>query len=134
MSGVGGVFGSVWGDRWRLLAEGDVGEERIGAFDRMNYGVLAQASYKVFPKTELSVRYDRYDPDTDGPDDGEALTVNNGHEQWFTFIADQTISKNASVQFRGRIRDEEYEDVGLDGSGEKLPGNDDAMLMLYVHF
>ena len=131
---VGGVFGTLSGDKWRLLAEGDLGQERIGAFDRTNYGVLAQASYKVFSSTELSVRYDRYDPDIDGPSDGAEPTVDNGSESWYSLIADQTISKNASVQFRGRLREEEYEDVGLDGSGQKLPGNDDAMLMLYVHF
>jgi hypothetical protein len=121
---VGGVFGTLSGDRWRLLAEGDVGEERIGEFDRMNYGILAQASYRVFENTELSARYDRYDQDVDVDMDGES---------WYSFIVDQTISKHASLQGRARIRDEEWEDVGLDGTGP-IPGNDDAMLMLYVHF
>ena len=131
---VGGLFGTLSGDRWRLLAEGDFGEERLGEFDRMNYGILAQASFQVLKHTELSARYDRYDPDTDAPADDAEPTVDNGSESWYSIIVDQTISKHASLQGRARIRDEEYEDVGLDGTGEKLPGNNDAMLMLYVHF
>lgn len=121
----GGAFGSVYLGPWRFHGEVDFGQERFGMSERSNLGFLAQGTLKVLANTEISARYDRYDPDTDFDEDGES---------WYSLIAEHHLSQNASLQGRLRLRDEEYETLGSGASQFDVAGNDDALLMLYVHF
>ncbi len=121
----GGAFGAVYMGPWRFHGELDFGQERSGSSERSNLGALAQGTLKVLANTDISARFDRYDPDTDVDNDGET---------WYSLIVEHHLSQNASLQGRLRMRDEEYDTLGSGSSQFDVAGNDDALLMLYVHF
>lgn len=116
---VGGIFGSVFGSRWRVSGEVDVGRVRHGGSDTTNVGLVALATVEVHPSLDLSAKLDWFDSDTETSGDTET---------WYSLIARRRLARNATVEARYRIRDE----------GDRAPGgsvaNDDAIAMLHVQF
>ncbi len=112
----GGLFGAFFGDRWSVSAEVDIGGAKRSGTDSTNFGFVAQAEVEPVDRLSLGVKVDRWDPDTDAPDDGET---------WFTAIIEHEVSRNASIEARYRVRDEE---------GSQEVANDDFLTMLNVHF
>jgi hypothetical protein len=118
-----GVFGTVNAGRFRASGEIDFGEERSGPEAVSNFGFFAQGTAQVHERLDVSARIDHYDPDTGFAD----------AETWYSLIAEHRLARNASLQGRARIRDEEAEDSG-EAPSFGTYDNDDAMLILYLHF
>lgn len=112
----GGVFGTLFGNRWNISAEADYGQAKLGGSESKNIGVVAQAIVRVMNRLSLGGKFDWYDPDTHFAEDGE---------MWYTAIVQHEVSRNASVEARFRIREEE---------GPTEVANDDILTMLNVHF
>ncbi len=112
----GGLFGAFFGDRWAVSAEVAVGGAKRSGTDSTNIGFVARAEAEPIERVSLGVKVDRFDPDTDTDDDGET---------WYTAIIRHEVSRNASVEARYRVRDEE---------GSQEVSNDDFLTMLNVHF
>ncbi len=117
---VGGLFGTVFAERWRASAEVDLGNAKLGGRDASNLGVLGLLTWSPCETFEVSAQLDRYDPDTDTSGDGET---------WYSAIVERDITRNASVQLRYRVRDEEAQRA----DGSEI-ANNDFLTMLYVHF
>lgn len=114
----GALFGSIFGNRWTVTAEVAAGQAELGGSKATNLGFVALGDVEPFDRWHFGAKVDWFDPDTggDAEDDGET---------WYTAIIECEVSRNASVEIRGRIREEE-------GSDEVA--NDDVLTLLDVHF
>lgn len=116
---VGGVFGSVFGDRWRVSGEFDVGRAKLAGSETSNIGFFAEGIWSLCRALDVGAKVDWYDPDTDFDADAET---------WYTAMVEHHISRNASVEARLRFREEE-----TSASVGEVP-NDDGLVMLNIHF
>jgi hypothetical protein len=116
---VGGLFGTVFGSRWKILGEVDVGRAKTATDEMSSLGFVALGTLSVTRDLDVTAKVDRFDPDTDAADDGET---------WFTAIVAHRLGRNASLEarYRGRAVETPPTEVEI--------GTDEFLAMLHVHF